>query len=156
MSAALDALGGVTNAAQPAPHLLTGGQPSPAHFEALKSAGVDLILDIRHPMEPRPFDEAELVRSLGMEYINIPVTAGTLTDDTLEEILTLIRDNEPRSMLLHCASGNRVWGPVIPYLVLDRGLDSETVTGEATRSGLRGVDIMQWGLDYVRRRQNQE
>ncbi len=150
MPTPLEALAGVPNAAQPGRNLVTGGQPTAAHFEALKQAGLEVVLDIRDPMEPRQFDEAELVQSLGMEYVNVPVSGGTLTDETLERLLTLIRDNESRSVLLHCSSGNRVWGPVIPHLVLDLGFGDEEATTIAMRGGLRGVDIMEWGLDYAR------
>jgi protein tyrosine phosphatase (PTP) superfamily phosphohydrolase (DUF442 family) len=146
-----EALTGVSNVAEPLPNLLTGGQPSAKHFEALKAAGLEVVLDIRDPMEPRPFDEAQLVQSLGMRYVNVPVVAGTLTDETLERLLGLIRENESRPTLLHCASGNRVWGPVIPRLVLDRGLTDEEAATIAMRGGLRGAEILEWGLDYTRR-----
>jgi protein tyrosine phosphatase (PTP) superfamily phosphohydrolase (DUF442 family) len=149
----LEALAGVTNAVALPPNLVTGGQPTPENFEALKDAGVSLVIDIRDPKEPRPFDEAALVRSLGMEYVNVPVAAGTLTDETIERLLELIRANQHRPTLLHCASGNRVWGPLIPYLVLDRGLGEEEATMVAMRGGLRGVEIMEWGVEYVRRRE---
>ena len=82
MTNPLDALAGVANAAEPLPNLLTGGQPSMEHLEALKAAGVTVVLDIRDPMEPRPFDEVQTAENLGLEYLNIPVSAGTLDDDT--------------------------------------------------------------------------
>ena len=56
----LRALSGVPNASEPLPGLLTGGQPMPHHFEALKVAGLAAVIDIRDPMEPRPFDEPAL------------------------------------------------------------------------------------------------
>src|SRR5262245_34497819 len=118
----LEALAGVVNVSAPLPKLLTAGQPSAAHFEALKEAGVELIIDIRDPMEPRPFDEAQLVRSLGMEYVNVVVSAGTLTDETMDRLLGLIRNNESRPTVLHCSTANRVWGPMIPYLMIDQGM----------------------------------
>jgi protein tyrosine phosphatase (PTP) superfamily phosphohydrolase (DUF442 family) len=135
----------------PLPKLLTAGQPSATHFEALKEAGVELIIDIRDPLEPRPFDEPALVRSLGMEYVNIVVSAGTLTDETMDRLLGLIRENESRSTVLHCATANRVWGPLIPYLMIDRGMKESEVTTTAMHGGLRGVDVLEWGLDYTKR-----
>jgi hypothetical protein len=52
---------------------------------------------------------------------------------------------------MHCGSGNRVGGALIAYLMLDHGMDEETATAEAMRVGLRGADLLEWGLDYVRR-----
>ena len=49
------------------------------------------MLDLRDPMEPRQVDEAGVVRQLGMEYVNVPVTTGALNDDTLDRILAVLR-----------------------------------------------------------------
>ncbi|MBM4185685.1 MAG: hypothetical protein FJ206_00090 [Gemmatimonadetes bacterium] len=145
-------MAGVPNAAAPTATLVTGGQPTAAHFEALRAAGVEVILDIRDPMEPRPFDEAALVRKLGMIYLNVPVTGATLDDLTLERILAIVREHADRQVVFHCASGNRVGGALIPHFVLDRGMTEEDAVDLAMRIGLRGTDVMEWGLDYVRRK----
>ncbi len=85
------ALSGVANACQILPNVVTGGQPTADQLQGLKAAGGDIVLDLRDPMEPRPVDEAALVRELGMEYVNIPVRAGSLDDATLEHILAVLR-----------------------------------------------------------------
>jgi protein tyrosine phosphatase (PTP) superfamily phosphohydrolase (DUF442 family) len=153
MPTPIEALAGVPNAAQPLPNLLTGGQPTAAHFEALARAGVAVVLDIRDPMEPRPFDEPALVERLGMKYLNVPVTGATLDDETLERILAAVRENAERPMLFHCASGNRVAGALLPILMLDRSLPEDQAVEAAMRIGLRGADVLQWGLDYSHRHQ---
>jgi len=152
MPTPLEALAGVANAAQPLPGLVTGGQPTEAHFKALKEAGVELILDIRDPMEPRPFDEPALAAKLGMEYVNVPVHGGTLTDETIEKILAILRGRGARSTLFHCASGNRVAGPMIAHLILDHGVSEEEAVQMGMRIGLRGAEILQWGTDYAARK----
>jgi protein tyrosine phosphatase (PTP) superfamily phosphohydrolase (DUF442 family) len=152
MSQLLAAIAGVPNAAQPLPNLLTSGQPDIHHFEALKAAGVELILDIRDPMEPRPFDEPELVRKLGMRYANVSVRQGALDDATMEAVLAELRRGEPQPMLLHCASANRVGGALIPYLILDKGMSEDEAVEAAMQIGLRGADLLDWGLDYARRK----
>ncbi len=152
MTNPLDALAGVANAAEPLPNLLTGGQPSAAHLQALKTAGVKVILDIRDPIEPRPFDEVQTAKNLGLEYLNIPVSAGTLDDPTLERILAVVRANAGRPMLFHCASGNRVGGALLPHFILDHGMTEDTAIETAMRTGLRGADVLEWGLDYARRK----
>lgn len=151
MSTAYRAIAGVPNACQPLPDLLTGGQPSAAHLEALQAAGAGVILDIRDPMEPRPFDEAELVRRLGMEYVNIPVVHGALTDHELTRILEVLRRARDKTVFFHCASGNRVGGALIPHLILDHQMEEEDAVTQAMRVGLRSADVLEWGLDYARR-----
>jgi protein tyrosine phosphatase (PTP) superfamily phosphohydrolase (DUF442 family) len=152
MAAPLDAIAGVANASAPLPNLVTGGQPAASHLENLKDAGVEVILDIRDPMEPRPVDEPAAVAALGMEYLNIPVTAATMDDATMEKLLGVIRANAGRPMLFHCASGNRVGGPLIAHLMLDHGASEEAAIQAALRGGLRGAEVLEWGLDFVKRK----
>ena len=153
MSDALGALGGVTNACQILPTLITGGQPNAAQLRALKDAGGEIVLDLRDPMEPRPIDEPEIVAELGMEYVNIPVRAGSLDDATLERILTVLRQSGDRTVFLHCGSGNRVGGALIAHLMLDLDLAEQDAVDRAMQAGLRSLELMEWGLDYARRHQ---
>ena len=110
------------------------------------------MLDLRDPMEPRPIDEAALVRELGMEYVNVPVRAGSLDDTTLERILEVLRGAGDRTVFFHCGSGNRVGGALIPYFILDQEMDEQDAVNQAMRVGLRSAEMMEWGLDYARRR----
>jgi protein tyrosine phosphatase (PTP) superfamily phosphohydrolase (DUF442 family) len=150
---AFQAVSGVANACQILPNVITGGQPNAQQLRALKEAGGGLVLDVRDPMESRPVDEPTLVRQLGMEYVNIPVGAGSLDDTTLERILTVLREAGDRTVFFHCGSGNRVGGALIPYFMLDMGLGEEDAVEQAMRVGLRSAEIMEWGLSYVRRNQ---
>lgn len=152
MLSALPALAGVPNAAEPLPGLLTSGQPGPNHFQALQQAGVKTVIDIRDPMEPRPFDEPALVRTLGMEYVNISVRQGALDDAVMESVLDAIRRHAGEPLLLHCASSNRVGGVLIPYLMLDQGMAEEDAVATAMQIGLRGADLLEWGVDYAQRK----
>jgi protein tyrosine phosphatase (PTP) superfamily phosphohydrolase (DUF442 family) len=154
MTNAFQAMSGVANACQILPNVVTGGQPTADQLKALKAAGGDMVLDLRDPMEPRPVDEAALVRELGMEYVNIPVRAGSLDDRTLEHILAVLRRAGNRIVFFHCGSGSRVGGALIPYFILDQGMEEEDAVGQAMRVGLRSAEYMEWGLDYARRNQN--
>jgi protein tyrosine phosphatase (PTP) superfamily phosphohydrolase (DUF442 family) len=151
MSSPVQALEGVPNACQLLPTLVTGGQPSAANLAAFKAAGGAIVLDLRDPMEPRPFDEPATTASLSMEYVNVPVGGGTLTDATLDRILAVLQQAGDRLVLVHCGSGNRVGGALLPHLMLDEGLDEEDAVGQAMRVGLRSAELLEWGLDYTRR-----
>jgi protein tyrosine phosphatase (PTP) superfamily phosphohydrolase (DUF442 family) len=153
MSNPYQALSGIANACQILPNVITGGQPNAQQLRALKEAGGGLVLDVRDPMESRPVDEPTLVRQLGMEYVNIPVGAGSLDDATLDRILAVLRGAGDRTVFFHCGSGNRVGGALIPYFMLDQGMTEEDAVDQAMRVGLRSAEIMEWGLSYVRRNQ---
>jgi protein tyrosine phosphatase (PTP) superfamily phosphohydrolase (DUF442 family) len=151
MSDLLQAVSGVANACQILPGVITGGQPNAGQLRALKDAGGGIVLDLRDPMEPRPVDEPALVRELGMEYVNVPVRAGSLDDATLDRILSVLRNAGNRTVFFHCGSGNRVGGALIPYFILDQKMDEQDAVDQAMRVGLRSAEIMEWGLDYARR-----
>jgi protein tyrosine phosphatase (PTP) superfamily phosphohydrolase (DUF442 family) len=150
---AFQAVSGVANACQILPNVITGGQPNAQQLRALKEAGGGIILDVRDPMESRPVDEQDLVQQLGMEYVNIPVRAGSLDDATLDRILAVLRRAGERTVFFHCGSGNRVGGALIPYFMLDQGMEEQDAVDQAMRVGLRSAEIMEWGLSYVRRNQ---
>jgi protein tyrosine phosphatase (PTP) superfamily phosphohydrolase (DUF442 family) len=153
MSDLLDAARGVPNACEPVPGLVTGGQPSPAHLGALKAAGCDVVLDIRDPMEPRPYRAPDAVRAAGLEYVNIPVAHGGVPLETYDRIRAMVRDliAAGRKAFFHCASGNRVGATLIPFLMLDRGLDEDEAMTEAMRIGTRNAELIELALEYVRR-----
>jgi len=153
MTTAAQALSGVANACQLLPTVVTGGQPAAAHLAAFKAAGGQVVLDLRDPMEPRPVDEAEQARALGLEYVVAPVTPGTMTDETLDRILGVLRQAGDRNVFVHCGSGNRVGGALLAFLMLDHGFEQEDAVAQAIRIGLRNADLMEWGLDYARRHQ---
>ena len=151
MTTPIDALGGVVNACLLTSRVVTGGQPSAANLTALGAAGSGIVLDLRDPMEPRPFHEPQTARAAGLQYVNIPVTPHTQDDATLERILGVLRGAGDRAVFVHCGSGNRVGGALIPWLILDQGFDDEDAVNQAMRVGLRSADLMEWGLDYARR-----
>lgn len=144
-----DALSGIANACQATPTMVTGGQPTAEQLAAFKAAGGAVVLDIRDPMEPRPFDEPAKLKALGLEYVNVPVVAGQVGEAQMERILAAVRANKEKQMLFHCGSGNRVGGALIAYFMLDLGMDEEAAVEQAMRVGLRSPEMMQWGLGYV-------
>ena len=147
----LAALAGIANVCAPTQGLVTGGQPTADHLRAARSAGAKTVLDIRDPMEPRQFDEPGLARTLGLNYVNIPVSGSTLEDATMERILAVLRDPASLPVFFHCASGNRVGGALIPYFMGDHGMEEDDAVALAMRVGLRGAELLEWGLDYARR-----
>ncbi len=146
-----EAIHGVPNACQILPTVVTGGQPTPQQLKDLAATGSAIVVDMREAMEPRGFDEPALVRELGMEYKLIPVGAHTMSDTTLQTLRTTLAEAGERTVFVHCGSGNRVGGALIPVLMLDRGMEEEDAVDAAMRVGLRSAELMEWGLGYTRR-----
>jgi len=146
-----EAIRGVPNACQVLPNVVTGGQPTPEHLDALAKSGNAIVIDLRESMEPRAFDEPALVRQLGMEYKLVPVGPHTMSDTTLETLRNTLAGAGERPVFIHCGSGNRVGGALIPVLMLDQGMEEEDAGDAAMRVGLRSAVLMEWGLGYTRR-----
>ncbi len=147
----LAAMQSAPNAGQPLPWMVTAGQPSADQMRAASEAGVKVVIDLRDPMEPRPFDEAAEAAALGLTYVNIPVNPAALSEATLERILATVREHADTPTLLHCASANRVGGALIPYFILDQGMGEQDAVDAAMRIGLRSAELMEWGIDYARK-----
>ena len=149
-SGLLAALAGLPNAAEPLPGWVTGGQPTTEELRAFQAAGGEVVLDNRDPMEPRPIDEPQVVREMGLEYVNVPIVHGAVTHDTMRQMHETLQRLTGRKALLHCSSGNRTAAGLIPYLMLEEGMPEEDAIDMAMRSGLRSAELMEIALEYVR------
>ena len=150
MSDLLKAFAGLTNAAEPLPGWITGGQPTAEQLAAFKQAGGEVVLDNRDPMEPRPIDEPKAVRAAGLEYVLLPLVHGAITRDTMKQMHDMARKLAGKKALLHCSSGNRTAAALIPYFMVDKKMEEEAAVELAMRSGMRSADLMELALDYAK------
>lgn len=155
MSQLLAALAGVINVAEPFPGFVSGGQPEAAHLAALKAAGCEVVLDLRDAMEPRPYRVPDAVTAAGLEYLNIPVEHGAISDATFDRMRGAAHQLiGARPAFACCNSGNRVGAALLPYLMLDKGMDQDDAVVLAMQMGMRNAENMESALAYVRKRQS--
>src|ERR1700745_4059704 len=64
-------LAGVPNFGKVTDHLFRGGQPTKTGFESLRDFGVQSVISFTLPTAETEA-EGRLVRSLGLEYLNLP------------------------------------------------------------------------------------
>jgi protein tyrosine phosphatase (PTP) superfamily phosphohydrolase (DUF442 family) len=151
MSRLLDAAAGIPHAAEPVPGLVAGGQPSPAHLKALRDAGCLAVIDMRDPMEPRPYRVPEAVVAAGLAYHSVPVPHDPGSESILAEARRLVNDALAQGpVFVHCASGNRTGAALIPFLMLDRGMSEAEAVNEALRLGTRNAGLLQWATEFAR------
>src|SRR6267143_504988 len=149
MSALLTALNALPNASEPVPGWITGGQPTEQQIKAFKTAGGQVVLDNRDPMEPRPFDEPATVRAAGLEYIILPIVHGAVTTDTMKRMHETLKRLEGKKALLHCSSGNRTAAALIPYLMADKRMEQDDAVDLAMSIGLRSAELMDIAVEYA-------
>lgn len=95
-------------AVQPVDGITSAGQPNEVALKVFADSGYQTIIDIRGEREKRRMNEQQVVESLGMNYITMPVVgAAAINFDNAAKLSELI-DNAEGPVLVHCGSGNRV------------------------------------------------
>src|SRR5262245_52993153 len=151
MTRLLDAAAGIPNATEPVPGLIAGGQPTAAHLTDLKAAGLVSVLDMRDPMEPRPYRTPDAVVAAGLTYVCVPVPHDPGSDDILSAIrknVTELLANGP--LLAHCNSGNRTGAALIPWFMVERKLSEDDAVNLALQMGTRNAGLLDWAMQYGR------
>ena len=103
--------------------LSTGGQPSEAQLRLLAREGVEVVVNLALHDDPRYSlpDERGLVRSLGMEYVHIPVRFDAPTERDLGLFFSAMDEHRGRKMFVHCAANKRVTAFLGLYRALHEG-----------------------------------
>ncbi|KAA3611801.1 MAG: hypothetical protein DWQ01_06870 [Planctomycetota bacterium] len=107
--------------------LWIAGQPSEQDFERFAEEGVQLVVNLRTPAEMDnrqrvPFDEAEKVRALGMEYLHIPLGGDDFPydPDAVDRFAEALARYDTKA-LLHCTVAWRASHLWAAYLVRHHG-----------------------------------
>ena len=89
--------------------LATSGQPTTNQFSAIQSAGYSIIINLAPAnVENALPNEAAVVASLGMDYINIPVNFSHPRQQDFEKFVSLLQRHRHQKIWVHCAANMRV------------------------------------------------
>ncbi len=104
------------------------GQPTPAGLERLQALGVTTVVNLRtaREMDSReivPFDEAEVLATLGMNYVHIPAggPATPYAPAMVEQFATALAAADGK-VLLHCTVAWRASHLWTAYLTQYKGV----------------------------------
>ena len=98
---------GLPNLNRPLPNLYTSGQPTLEGLRNAKKQGITTIVNLRGS-EEEGSEGAEIVESLGLRYVAIPISGPEqLSVLKARQLAELLEDLEPQAILVHCKSGNR-------------------------------------------------
>jgi protein tyrosine phosphatase (PTP) superfamily phosphohydrolase (DUF442 family) len=103
--------------------LSASGQPSERLFEAIAEAGFEVVINLGLHTDPRYAlpDEARLVRSLGMEYIHIPVRFDSPAEADLLDFFAALERHARQKVLVHCAANKRATAFLGLFRVIRQG-----------------------------------
>ena len=107
-------------------NLFTGGMPKADQLTDAAQRGVQVVINLAPHSVPNALpDEAVLVGSLGMQYVNIPVDWNTPTKDGLDRFMDTMDSYKDKKILVHCQANFRATAFVAMYRVLRQGWNVE-------------------------------
>ena len=99
--------------------LSSSGMPTAEQMNVVAQAGVQLVINLApHDVRNAIPNETELVESLGMKYINVPVNWGTPTRDGLNIFMDAMDANQDKKIHVHCEANFRASAFIAMYRVL--------------------------------------
>ncbi len=118
-----------------------GGQPTEKALRELKAKGVTTVVNLRMPSEMAQigFDEAALLKELGITYVHIPMRGspenpyGPKELDRFAETMATTQGK----VLLHCTvawRASHLWGA---YLIRDRKVPVDAALSQTRKINLR-------------------
>ena len=121
---------GMYNFLQLSDSLFTGGMPKADQLTDAAKQGVKVVINLAPHDVPHALpDEAELVNSLGMQYINIPVNWNTPTKEGLDKFMDAMDEHKDRKILVHCEANFRASAFVSMYRILREGWKPDEALG---------------------------
>jgi protein tyrosine phosphatase (PTP) superfamily phosphohydrolase (DUF442 family) len=110
--------------------LSSSGMPKPEEMKFVAKAGVQVVINLApHDVPEAIPNEPELVKSLGMEYINIPVNWSTPTRDGLIVFMDAMDAHKDKMIHVHCEANFRASAFITMYRILRLGWKAEEAFG---------------------------
>ena len=107
-------------------NLFTAGMPKAEELTDAAQRGVEMVINLApHEVSKALPGETELVTSLGMQYINIPVIWNTPTKDGLDRFMDIMDENKDKKILVHCQANFRATAFVALYRILRQGWNAD-------------------------------
>jgi protein tyrosine/serine phosphatase len=121
--------------------------------QAVRTYGIRTVVDFRTPMEGAA-EERTQVRSLGVDYLNLPMPGDGLgRAEQFREVLKVLDDPERRPVLIHCARGTCRTGAATALYRYERdGWTPEDVGAELRRQVYRDGLLPGYVYEMVRDR----
>jgi uncharacterized protein (TIGR01244 family) len=126
--------------------LATSGQPSADVLRGLAEQGFKTVINLRTDAEAGTAEEAEIIQSVGLRYVHVPVMPATLSLEDVATVADILDDPAAGPVLLHCASANRV-GAIWTLIQAQEGRPAVEAIAEGREIGLRDGAV----LDAVER-----
>ncbi len=108
--------------------LRSSGQPTKKQFSSISKAGYDVVINlapydiIEAPLKGEP----EIVATLGLEYIHIPVNFLNPTQEDFDKFVDVMQRSSEKKVWVHCAVGMRASAFIYRYRCTILGEEEQT------------------------------
>jgi len=127
--------------AQVGDDIFIGGQPTERALREMKARGVTTVINLRTPEEMARigFDEAALVKELGMTYVHLPMRGNEALPYSPAAVMALAdaMKSAEGKVLLHCTIAWRASHLWAAYLIQERGVPVATALAHT-----RAINLM--------------
>lgn len=118
--------------------ITVGPQPAADEFEQLKEQGFRSIVNLRTEGEEEqpltPEEEGRVVRDLGLEYLNIPVSMKEIKPDQVDRFRSELA-RLPKPMFAHCKGGKRAGAFAMMHIACEQGMSGDATLQQAMDMG---------------------
>lgn len=118
--------------------LTIGVQPSEAQLQDLKEQGFQSVVNLRtegeeeQPLSPQ--QEGQKAQSLGLEYLNIPVSPKEMQPAQVDEFRRKLGEL-PSPVFVHCKSGMRAGAFSMMHMAVENGMTGDETIDQAMQMG---------------------
>jgi len=122
-------------------HIATAGQPTARQLAALAPAGFEAVINLLPVNDEQALaHEGDIVRSLGMEYVHIPVAWSRPSARALRAFCDYLAAMRGKMLFIHCAANYRVAVFLALYRIQRRGWQPERAFREMRRVWIPNPD----------------
>ena len=105
----LESLSDIFNFIQLDDRVATSGQPTEAQFGLVKEAGYTTVINLAPKSHENALgNEDEILESMGIRYIHLPVIFTSTTRDDFERFINVFESCDDDRIWVHCAANMRV------------------------------------------------
>lgn len=102
--------------------LSSSGMPTSEQMKSIAEAGIQVIINLAPHDVPQALpNEKQLVESLGMTYIHLPVNWSTPTRDGLNIFMEKMDANRDKKLHVHCEANFRATAFIAIYRIMRLG-----------------------------------
>ncbi|MGN6136819.1 MAG: beta-lactamase hydrolase domain-containing protein [Aureliella sp.] len=117
-----------------------GAQPTDQQLNELASQGFKSVVNFRTEGEEdqplSPAREGEKVGKLGLEYLHVPVSAKSMSPETVDRFRQRFA-NLAKPVFAHCKSGQRAGAMVMMHIASTQGMSGKETLQQAEQMGFK-------------------